>query len=104
MLHLALAVVPDPVATIREAARVLRPEGRISIFDKFLPDDARPSVARRIANVITGFFATQLNPQLGPCLAAADLRLIERLPVGLGGSFIAARAVKPGYGPTGVGE
>ncbi len=94
LLHLALAVVPDPVAAMLEAARVLRPGGRISIFDKFLADGAEPSVARRAANVVTGLIATEINRQLGPLAAAAGLELREREPAGFGGLFVAARAEK----------
>lgn len=94
VMHLALAVVPDPVATIREAARVLVPGGRVSVFDKFLADDASPSVGRRAASAATGILATELNRQLGPLVRAAGLTLSKREPVGLRGAFVVARLDK----------
>lgn len=38
LLHQILEVVSDPERCLAEAARVLRPGGRLSVFDKFLPD------------------------------------------------------------------
>ena len=92
LLHLALAVVPDPVRVAQEAARVLRPRGRVSVFDKFLPPGRRASPVRRVVGAVSDLVASDLNRELEPILAAARLRLVAYEPVGIGGNFVAARA------------
>ncbi|MEL6614096.1 MAG: methyltransferase domain-containing protein [Bacteroidota bacterium] len=95
LLHLLLAVVPDPEAAIREAARVLQPGGRVAVFDKFLPDGERPSLRRRLAGAVARVVATSLNRQLGPLLDHVGLALEHRGPALLGGLFEVALARKP---------
>lgn len=87
ILHLILAVVPDPYGTAREAARVLRRDGRVSIFDKFLPDERDASVVRRTFNMITTVFATEINRRLGDILQGTPLRVLANEPSVFGGAF-----------------
>lgn len=87
LLHLVLAVVPDPEAAICEVARVLKPGGRVGVFDKFLADGAEPSLLRRAASAVTNIVATDLNRRLGPLLDASGLELVREQPVLFGGLF-----------------
>jgi ubiquinone/menaquinone biosynthesis C-methylase UbiE len=75
LLHLILAVVPDPVACLREAVRVLRVAGRISVFDKFARPDRSPGVLRRVANVPARFLATDINRVLERIVSDAGVAL-----------------------------
>jgi phosphatidylethanolamine/phosphatidyl-N-methylethanolamine N-methyltransferase len=88
ILHLILAVVPDPVPCIREVARVLRPGGRAVVLDKFVPDGTKPSLLRRLFNPLALAFFTDMTRKLGS-IAAADpsLRITHDEPAGWGGFF-----------------
>ena len=93
ILSLILAVIPDPMACIREAARVLKSEGTIAIFDKFVPDGKAPTILRRLLNPLVNLLATNITRQLGPLLDAAGLK-IQKAEAGLGGLVTMAVAKK----------
>ncbi len=60
IMHLILAVVPDPARALCEAARVLRPGGEILIIDKFLRPGQRAPL-RRALNLLTRRIATRTD-------------------------------------------
>ena len=60
VLHLILAVVPQPQRCLAEAARVLRPGGRILLLDKFLRRGKRAWL-RRSLSPLSGRLATRLD-------------------------------------------
>lgn len=80
VLHLILAVIPDPIACIQEAARVLKPGGRVVVFDKFLPEKEQPSLPRRLANLIANFAFSDINRKLESIVATAPLNLRHEEP------------------------
>lgn len=86
VLHLIVAVVPEPQRALSEAARVLKPGGTVLLFDKFLREGQRAPL-RRMLNVITRRVATRMDVVLEQVLdAAPELQVISDEPA-LGGSW-----------------
>jgi phosphatidylethanolamine/phosphatidyl-N-methylethanolamine N-methyltransferase len=87
ILHLILAVIPDPVQTLREAERVLKPGGRIAVYDKFVPQGVSPSRLRRFANLFTNLLFSNITRNAESIIAATDLQVVHDETADLGGMF-----------------
>lgn len=98
IMHLILAVMPQPELRLKEAARVLESGGRIAIFDKFLGDQEEPSNARRLVNVVTGTLFSEINRRLEPLVHGTGLVVDRNEPARFGGLFRSITLSKP-FGP-----
>lgn len=88
ILTLILSVVPEPRRCLAEALRVLRPGGQIAVFDKFLPDGKRrPSFLRRVLNILTRAFGTDINRRFEEIAAKQECALVSNAPSSFSSSY-----------------
>jgi len=87
VLHLITAVVSQPQRCLGEAARVLKPGGRILLFDKFLRR-GQQAWLRRAASPLVAQLATRLDVVFEDVLELIpSLRKLSDEPVLVGGWF-----------------
>nr|WP_298415945.1 class I SAM-dependent methyltransferase [uncultured Halomonas sp.] len=94
IMHLILAVMPDPTRGLSEAHRVLCGDGQLCVMDKFQPDSHRASWGRRTLNLATSAIATDITRQARPLLEGAGFRIERDEPVMMGTLFRALLACK----------
>jgi SAM-dependent methyltransferase len=88
VLHLIVAVLPDPVRCLQETARALRPGGRAMVFDKFVRGEA-PSAGVRLLNPLLSLLFTDITRNFEEILrrSGAPLTVEDERPALLGGYF-----------------
>jgi phosphatidylethanolamine/phosphatidyl-N-methylethanolamine N-methyltransferase len=95
ILHLILAVIPDPVACLKECERVLKQRGQITVFDKFVPKGNKLSLLRVIFNPITNFLFSNINRHFENIVSKTNLVVQSDTPADFNGNFRIIRLNKP---------
>jgi ubiquinone/menaquinone biosynthesis C-methylase UbiE len=94
ILHLILAVIPDPVLCIREASRVLKKGGTATVFDKFVPAGRKVSFRRRLAGFFANIIASDLTRNFESIIAESHLKVMSDEDAGWNGNFRLIKLLK----------
>lgn len=86
---LVLSVVPDPDKCFKEMSRVIKPNGKIIIFDKFLPKDNKPSLFTKSIRPVIKLLGTDIGISFEELYLKnrEDLKVKEDIPIMFKGMY-----------------
>jgi len=87
IFNLILSVIPDGALCLRENLRALKPGSRAVVFDKFLPDDSRLTIGRKMLNLGSTLFGTDITRRFGDLVKGAGARVVKEEPSLLNGTY-----------------
>ncbi len=85
--NLILSVIPDGQACLRQNLKALKSGGRVIVFDKFLPDDGQLSPFRKLLNVFSTIFGTDITRRFGDISKESGLKLVVDEPSLMNGVY-----------------
>ncbi|MFJ7511646.1 class I SAM-dependent methyltransferase [Peribacillus simplex] len=86
---LVLSVVPDANECLQEMIRVLKGEGKIILFDKFISKDERLSLPKKLLRPIIRFLGTDIGLRFEDLFSRHDknMKIEEDRPIMLNGMY-----------------
>ena len=87
VLSLILSVVPDGAACLASGLRALKPGGRVVIFDKFLADEENISLGRKLLNLGSTFFGTDITRRFCDLATGIDWVVVSNEPSIVSGMY-----------------
>ena len=96
IFNLILSVIPDGEACLRQNLRALKPGGRAVVFDKFLPDGGQLTLARRLLNLGSTLFGTDITRRFGDLATGLGIQVVCHEPSLLNGAYQVILLMKSG--------
>jgi phosphatidylethanolamine/phosphatidyl-N-methylethanolamine N-methyltransferase len=87
IFNLILSVIPDGAACLRENLRALKPGGRAVVFDKFLPDDGQLTLGRRLLNLGSTLFGTDITRRFSNLAYGLNIQIVHDEPSLMHGTY-----------------
>ena len=87
IFNLILSVIPDGAACLRENLRALKPGGRLVVFDKFLPDAGQLTLGRRLLNLGSTLFGTDITRRFDDLSKGVGVQVVCDEPSLLHGAY-----------------
>ncbi len=84
---LILSVIPDGGLCLRENLRLLKPGGRVVVFDKFAPEQCSLSRRRKLLNLGSTLFGTDITRRFGELSEGCGLRIVCDEPSLMNGAY-----------------
>lgn len=94
ILHLILAVIPNPIACIQEAERVLKPGGHVVVYDKFVPKDRKVSFLRRFVNIFANTLFSDITRDFESIIKNTNFTIVSDIAADFNGNFRMIKLIK----------